>query len=414
MLILVPVIVFGTDEADTVNWPGFRGDGSSLVNSDALPLTWNNEDGVAWRVDLAGFGQSSPVIWNGTVYVTSTGGEHKEHLYVEAFDLDSGKRQWIRELEASVTVEKVSKMISQGAPTPVAGPEGVTVFFESGDLVSLDTEGKVRWSRSLTEEYGPFKGGHGVGSSLVGVPGQLVLLIDHDGPSYLLCLDRKTGETAWRTEREARVSWTTPLYLDHPDGGRLLVSSNGSLEGFRLKDGERLWWIDGITKNTVASPSSDGRLVVMPSSNPKQSMAVRLGGKGELGEDHEVWRAESVVSSFPSPLLYHDMAFFINRAGTLLAQDMEDGRSLWKHRLPGETWASPIGAGDRVYVFCKNGKAAVLKPDKAKPVVLAENAIEIPEEEIVYGVAATQSAFVLRTGRELIRIGGSIGGETTD
>ncbi len=116
-------------------------------------------------------------------------------------------------------------MISQGAPTPVAGPLGVYCFFESGDLVAFDHGGKKRWLRKLTKEFGQFKGGHGVGSSLVGARDSLLLLIDHDGPSYLLCLDRKSGKTVWKVAREPRVSWTTPLYLEHGDVAQVVISS---------------------------------------------------------------------------------------------------------------------------------------------------------------------------------------------
>ena len=126
--------------------------------------------------------------------------------------------------EAAEKVKEVTNMISQGAPTPVAGKEGIYVFFESGDLLAFNHEGDRRWGRKLTKEFGQFIGGHGVGSSLVGVPDKLVLLIDHDGPSYLLCVDRLTGKTHWKTPREPRVSWTTPLYLKHDEEEQIISS----------------------------------------------------------------------------------------------------------------------------------------------------------------------------------------------
>ncbi|HBM77905.1 MAG TPA: hypothetical protein DD438_07320 [Verrucomicrobiales bacterium] len=387
------------------SWPGFRGQGNSITLDEKLPLKWSEQEGVAWRAPLEGFGQSSPVTWGKQVYVTSTGGESKEHLFLECFHLISGKRLWRQQIEASEKVEKVTKMISQGAPTPVAGPLGVYCFFESGDLVAFDHEGKEQWSRKLTKEFGQFEGGHGVGSSLVGAPERLLLLIDHDGPSYLLCVDRKTGKTVWKAERESRVSWTTPLYLDRGEEAQVVISSNGALEGYDLKDGKRIWWLENIKRNTVASPSSDGNIVVIGSSSPRQCLAVKLGGEGDIAKTHIAWRAESATSSFSSPLLHRGVAYFINRAGTLQAQTISDGKQRWEYRLPDGCWASPVAAGERIYFFCKNGKAVVLAAEGDQPQVLSENSIRVAEDDKVYGFAVAGNRFVLRIGRELVAVG---------
>ena len=153
------------EEGGMESWPGFRGDGNSRTKLENLPLSWSDQKGVAWRSRLEGFGQSSPVVWGKRIYVTSTGGDRKEHLFLECFEMVSGKRIWKQQIAAAEQVEKVTNMISQGAPTPVAGPQGVYCFFESGDLVAFDHEGRRRWMRKLTKEFGQFEGGHGVGFS---------------------------------------------------------------------------------------------------------------------------------------------------------------------------------------------------------------------------------------------------------
>ena len=296
-------------------------------------------------------------------------------------------------------------MISQGAPTPVTGPEGIYVFFESGDLLAFDHQGKRLWERKLTKEFGPFRGGHGVGSSLVGVPDRLVLLIDHDGPSYLLCVDRLTGKTHWKTSREPRVSWTTPLYLKHKKEEQIIISSNGIIESYRLANGKRIWWFDEIQKNTVASPSTNGNLIVAGSSYPKQSLAIRLGGEGNISKTHLEWRAKSVTSSFASPLVHRNVVYFINRAGTLQSQNIKDGTQCWEYKLPDGCWASPLAASERIYLFCKNGKSLVLEASEKEVKVLAENVISVAENDKVYGYAVSENKFVLRTGSGLICVG---------
>lgn len=405
LLVLYSLASLALVPAEEANWPQFRGNEQGIARNRELLKIWNKKTGIAWQKELAGFGQSSPVIWGDHVYLTSTGGDRKEHLFLESFSVKSGERTWIRKFPASKTVKEVSKMISQGAPTPVAGPEGIFTFFESGDLVAFDHDGKKLWHRKLQDEFGEFKGGHGVGSSLVGTPGKLFLLIDHDGPSYLLCLERKTGKTLWKANREPRMSWTTPLVFQNGGKGQILISSNGVVEAYRIKDGERLWWVDGVRKNTVASPASDGKVVVIGSSDPRQSMAVRMGGKGNVSETHIAWRAASATSSFSSPIIDRGIVYFVNRTGMLQAQSLETGEQLWKKRLPASTWASPISDGSHLYFFCKNGQSMVLDTSAKEPTVISENTVPLTEDETLYGAGAGRSCFILRSGRRIFKIG---------
>jgi len=63
-----------------------------------------------------------------------------------------------------------------------------------------------------------------------------------------------------------------------------------------------------------------------------------------------------------------------------------------------------IAAGDHVYCFTAEGTTHVLKPDDQGPNPIAVN--HLPNVERVYGVAAIDGGFILRTADELIRIGG--------
>ena len=383
------------------NWPGFRGYGTSSSKATGLPTLWS-EDKVAWHVDLAGYGQSSPVIWDETVFVTSASGDQKQTLTVQAFNLKDGIVRWKSEVLATQRPEKVSDMISRSAPTPVVDEANVYAFYESGDLLCIDHAGAIQWQRQLTKEYGDFKGAHGVGSSLVRTPDHLVLLIDHSGPSYLLCLDKKTGDNVWKVEREERVSWTTPLYHDHGGIKQVIISSNGVAESYALADGQQLWKFTGIEKNTVASPSVSDDLVIVGSSSPRHSLAIKLGGKGDVTETHLKWRAESATSSFGSPLIHGDVVYFVNRAGVLHANRLSDGTSLWKYRLPASTWASPLSTPEHLYFFCKDGQTVVIKPREDGPEIIATNVLKVEEKDRHYGYAISKDAIIMRTEKSLV------------
>jgi len=99
--------------------------------------------------------------------------------------------------------------------------------------------------------------------------------------------------------------------------------------------------------------------------------------------------------------------YFINSRGVIRCLELGSGRSRWATRLASAAWATPIVNGDRVYVFGTDGVASIFAADAPEPLELARNALTVSER--VYGVAAVDGALLVRTGRELIRIGRGAG-----
>ena len=376
------------------SWPGFRGDGTSHSKARELPITWSDSKNVAWRIELPGYGQSSPVIWNQQIYTTSTKGDHSETITVSACSLTDGKEIWRQSFESSEPVER-SRMVSQAAPTPVVDAAGIYVFFESGDLIALDHKGKKRWQRNLAKDYGPLIGHHGLGSSLCQQTDRLVLLLDHPDPSCLLCFDKRTGKTVWEVKRDKRVSWATPTLTDKG----LFISSNGILEEVDLETGQQRWFVDELTGNTVASATVLDDYVYVGSSAKGHSIAVKRGGKGNVTGSHVIWKAADATSSFGSPLVYRNWVYYVSKAGILSCVDRSNGKTLWDRRLSDSTWASSVAADGKLYFFCKDGNTLVMKADGSQTVVAENN---LTAESPLYGVALVDRNIIVRSGKNLI------------
>ncbi len=387
------------DASGQRSWPGFRGTGQSISTARALPVQWSDEENVAWSVALPGYGQSSPAVWQDRVFVTSVEGEEKETLRVDCLDLESGERLWEATFEASQTVAR-SRYVSQAAPTPVADGSRVYAFFESGDVIALTHGGDEVWRRSLTDDYGPIGGNHGLGSSPALSSAGLVLLVDHDGPSYLICLDRETGKNRWKVDREKRVSWSSPVVTDGAWGEEVLLSSNGVAESFDAETGQRNWVFTGIEGNTVASPSASAGIFVVGSSEKGESCAIRQDGEGDVTGSHLAWVAEDASSSFGSPLIHGNAVYFVNRAGVAFCNDLATGKCHWSLRLPASTWASPIAAGQRIYFFSTNGTTTILQANPEEPVQLG--AASLTTEDRVYGVAAVDGNLLFRMESRIV------------
>jgi len=381
------------------DWPGLRGYGDSLARSQHLPLSWSDQE-LAWSATLSGYGQSAPVIHAGRAFVTSVSGPQQDLLIVAAYDLATGRPIWLREFPSSRQIPS-GEMFARAASTPFADDSGVYAFFGSGDLIKLDADGNSIWTRALTEEYGPFQGNHGVGSSPVCDETSLYLLADHEGPSYLLAIDKQNGMNRWRVERQSGMSYTTPLLTHLAGKACLVISSSGTATTCDRADGSTLWQVDGLVKNSIPSPARYGDLIILGSSEKGECVAIN-GVAGENAPVGIVWKSQ-VSSSFGSPLVYQDGVYFVNKSGIVSCVDPKVGSVRWQQRVGDACWATPIGAAGRLYFFCTNGETWVLDALVGGPRVLAVNKLTLKNK--VYGVAAARDGFLIRTGTRLIKVG---------
>lgn len=380
-------------------WPAFRGTGDSTTAAKQLPLKWSATDNIAWTADLPGYGQSSPVVWKDRVFVTAVEGEFKDTLHLLCLDLGTGRERW-RKTFAGTQKVKTSDYVSKAAPTPVVTADRVFALFEGGDLFALDHAGKELWQRSLVKDFGPFTNNHGLGSSPVPAGDALLILVAQDKGGYLLAVETGTGKDRWKADGPFASSWASPTVLAARDRLVAVVSSAGAVAGYDVKSGERLWELGGLKGNTVASPTVAGGVAVVGSSERGMQVGVWLDTKGTA--DRVAWRADGATCSFGSPLVYDGVGYTVSREGVLYAFDPATGKAVYDVRVPGSCWASPVGGAGRVYAFTQTGACVVLKAGREQE-VLAENKLAVKGR--VYGVAAVEGAFLVRTGTALIRIG---------
>ncbi len=141
----------------TAKSPGFLSHNVSLPSEAALviPTQWTPES-VKWHAKVAGYGQSTPVVYDSVAYVTSVQGENKDSYFLEAFLISTGERLWEINTKNSHPVAS-TPMVSRSAPTPVVDQTAVYVFYESGDLQAVSLDGKALWSIDLQDRYGKLR-----------------------------------------------------------------------------------------------------------------------------------------------------------------------------------------------------------------------------------------------------------------
>ncbi|HAB17372.1 MAG TPA: PQQ-binding-like beta-propeller repeat protein, partial [Verrucomicrobiota bacterium] len=174
-------------------WPSWRGphqDGTTTESK--FPVSWSREKNVKWRMELPEPGNSSPIVWGDTVFITQALDDGKERT-VMAFDRITGKRLWQKGVKYDATDPR-HKTNPHCAASPVTDGERVVVSFASAGVLAYDFSGKELWRADLGKQVHEW----GQGSSPV-IHGDQVIVYHGPGEfSTLYALDKRTGQTRWK------------------------------------------------------------------------------------------------------------------------------------------------------------------------------------------------------------------------
>ena len=388
------------------NWPQWRGPLSTGVSPDGdPPVTWNEAEGknIRWKTEIPGRGHSSPVVWGDRIFLTTAipfgdplparpstaPGNHdnlpvtQRHLFVAlAVSRSSGKVLWQKTLREALPREQGHYTASLASNSPVTDGEHLFAFFGSFGLYCLDLDGNLVWKA----DFGPMQSlhGHGEGSSPALFQETLIVNWDHEGQSFIVALDKSTGQPRWKAKRDEVTSWASPIIVEHAGKPQVIVSGTSRVRGYDLANGKVLWECGGLSSNIVASPvSADGLLFAGSSYDKRALLAIRLdGASGDItGTEQVAWRRTRGTPYVPSPLLYDDGLYFLTHyQGILSRVDTRSGKDdPGPFRLDGigNVYSSPVAAAGRIYVTDLDGTTIVVKSGPA-PRVLSLNRLAEP------------------------------------
>jgi len=288
-------------------------------------------------------------------------------------------------------------------PTPIADGQRVYAWFGNGQIVVLDMEGRIVWTRHLGVEYSPFQARWGHGSSPTVYRDLLILLCDHLPDSYLLALDARTGKERWKVDRgDGRVSHSTPLVVAGPKGDELLVNSSERIDAYDPATGTLLWYAGSQRQTPIPSAVfHDGRIYLSRGYRNSDYMAIRPGGRGDVTASHVEWQMPSGASYVPSIVYYDGLLYMTNEVGVVTCADARTGERLWRHRLGGVFFASPVAGDGKIYMVSETGETFVLRAGR-EPEVLARNDLG---ERFIASPAISQGRLFLRSDRTLFSVG---------
>jgi len=388
-------------------WPWWRGPEFNGVARGDAPLTWSDQDHIAWKAQVPGKGHSSPVIWGDRIFLTTAvptgnapaaapanpapasgrrggyggggGPQAEQKLMVLAFDRKTGKPLWEKVATVATPHEGFhSQYGSFASPSVLVDSKHAIAFFGSRGVYCYMHDGQPVWQKDFGIKLRMLMA-FGEGSSPALDGDKLVILFDHEGDSFLVALDKNTGRELWRTARSPGSTWSSPLVITVGGKKQVLVSATKSVAAYDLENGKLIWQTTGLGRNVIPMPVvADGVAIVMSGYQAPNLLAIRLGGEGDLtGTDAILWQNQRGNSYTPSPVLHEGKLYVLTDNGTISCFDAKTGKPFYSQaRLPKSYSfkSSPVAANGKLYLSTEDGDVVVLRMGE-KFEVLATNTL---------------------------------------
>lgn len=404
VLLLLPHPLAGAADS----WREFRGnDGNGLSLGAQLPTSWSDSENVVWKTPIHDRGWSSPVVEGGEVWLT-TATEDGLKMFVVCVDLATGEIKHDKLLFENTEVQPDYHVTnSYASPTPVLDGEHVFVTFGAYGTACLERAScAVLWQRRDL----PCNHYRGAGSSPILYENLLIFNMDGFDYQYAVALDRQTGQTVWRADRDIDYgsddgdvykAFSTPIVIDVNGQPQLISLASMACLALDPKTGKEIWRVRYAEHSTTTRPLFDGKRIFFSTGFSKAKlMCVRVDGQGDVTDTHVDWIQRKGMGAKPSPVLVGSRLFAVTDDGILSRFDVETGEVEWMKRLGGKFSASLVANDEYLIALDHDGKGYVFRVAD-EPELVSDNTLP---DGCNASPAIVDDSLIVRTTTHLYRL----------
>jgi outer membrane protein assembly factor BamB len=364
--------VIGSSSGQNVH--EWRGEGrTGVYNETSLMKKWPaGGPSLLWESTESGTGFSSVTVTENAVYITGRKGNHD---YLTAYTHD-GKVKWSTRYGNS----SESNYPDSRSTATFSGNKLYVVSGE-GDMVCIDTNGKILWSVNYFRKFNASAPRFGISESpvvahgkVIGTPGGEV--------AAAVAFDAATGDIVWTTPPvNEGTQYVNPLVIESGGKKILVTVTTGHILGINLADGKLIWKVNyealnsnpGGRRNHINTPIyRDGYLLV---ANGYSQVAVKLKINPYGSTPAIVWKNTDLTPHLGGAVLLGDLIFSSthdnNSMGRWICVDWNTGRTLWINDWNNK--GSVISADGMLYIFEeRRGNVGLVKPSGEKLDVVSE------------------------------------------
>ena len=418
---LILAVGFPAPSTNTDHWPEWRGPYRNGMARGDAPTTWSDTKNIKWKTEIPGRGFSTPVIWGDRVFLTTAvqtgtapeptptptptpspvgtasgqspnegrrrggpgggaGGLIEHKFLLLCLDRKTGKVIWQKTARVATPHEGYHRTYgSFASSSPITDGKYLYASFGSRGIFCYDLNGKLIWEKDLGVQM-RMRLQFGEGAAPALDKDRIYLTYDHEGGSFFVALDKRSGKEVWRAERDEPSSWSTPLVIEHAGRRQVIVSATKKVRSYDVNTGKLIWECEGLGSNVIPAPVyHNGVVFVMSGHRDPKLMAIRLGKEGDLsGTDAVLWSHTRGISYTLSPVLYEGKLYVVTDSGQVSSFNVTTGEAYYHQtRLPRayNFKASPVGANGKLYLASEEGDVIILKLGE-KFEVIATNTLE--------------------------------------
>ncbi len=381
---------FGLVAAD---WPGFRGRGANgVADGQNLPADFDLSSGrnVAWSLAIPGQGHSSPIVSGNRVFVTTavassfqdlrlgdTGGidlasDDQEFSWIlYCLDARDGRIVWEREAFQGKPRAKRHVKSSQANSTPVSDGRHVVAVFGSQGMAAFDHNGALLWKTDLgrlnpglleepSSEWG-------YASSPVIYKDKVIVQVDRHSDSFVAAYRLVDGEMVWKTGRDERPVWATPIIARIDGRDQLVVVGGYYNRGYDPETGREIWrFRDEAEVKTPTPFLAEGLIIFSGGYRGRPIYAIRPG-EGDISTEQPspggplVWKTEKGGPYTTTPLAYQGLLYAVRDIGVLHVYDLSNGEKIYSQRTNATHASSPVASDGRIFLGTETGDLLVVQ-----------------------------------------------------
>jgi outer membrane protein assembly factor BamB len=393
------VLIIGSASSDPAHWPQWRGPFfNGMAKGVAAPIEFSDTKNIKWKIAIPGRGFSTPVIWGDRIFLTTAvptgkgaqptppeqpqnpgdrrqgrggpgggyGAGEENKFVVMCLDKKTGKTLWERVAKIATPHEGYHRQYGSFASiAPVTDGRYLYASFGSRGIYCYDLDGKLIWEKDLGVQMRiRLQFGEGAAPALYG--NLLIHPFDHEGGSFVVALDKRNGKEVWRASRDESSAWSTPLIADLKGKKQVVISATKKVRAYDPENGKLIWECAGLGANVIPAPVQQNDLVyAMSGFRDPKLMAIRLGREGDLtSSDAIVWNQTRGMSYTPSPVLHDNKLYTLTDNAMLSCFNATTGEPYYQQQRlpqPDSFKASPVGAGDKLYLASESGVVTVIK-----------------------------------------------------
>lgn len=400
-------IVCPSIAAAQTHWPRWRGseqNGHSLA--DNLPTEWN-KDSVVWKSDLAGKGQSSPIIWGERIFLTSAIDNGQERV-VMAVDRNTGQQLW-QKTAWTGSPEKAHVMNGWASASCATDGEHVYAFFgHGGGLFCYSVDGELAWKKPLGEFVGPW----GTAACPILVGDLVIQNCDADEDAFLIAFNKKTGEQVWKTPRVNARGWSTPILIEADGRTEMVLNGDAGVVAYDPLTGKQLWNCKSFAGRGTPTVTWAHGLLLTVNGKRGDVYAITPGGSGDVTKTHMKWHTRRNTSrDLPSPIVVGDNMLVMDMRGSKITNyDAKTGKQLWVQRIgtanSGQFSSTPVAWNGLAFFVAESGEVFAVKATKDNMKVASLNTVDSSSEEIFRAsLTPSEGQVFLRSNSVLYCIG---------